>query len=157
MRMSPPVPAVPFREVQAGGATIDGHDLQGGCDVGTGIYSIHHSAKYFPEPHTFLPERWLDTTEYGSKESLELAQRAYNPFSVGSRQCIGKGLATMEMMSIFATVLYKFDFKIADGKIGCLGEGKVGAELGRNRVNEFQLYDHVIATKSGPVLQFRHR
>jgi hypothetical protein len=114
---------------------------------------FHHSPRYFPDPHVFKPERWLKSP-LGKAPQV---QAAFNPFSVGSRQCIGKGLAMMEMMGILATVLLKFDFKITDGEVGKIGEGKVGAERGRESVSEFQLYDHVIATKEGPFVQLRAR
>ena len=35
MRMSPPIPGIPFREVEAGGAQVDGHWIPGGYSVGT--------------------------------------------------------------------------------------------------------------------------
>lgn len=144
--MLPSVPASPFREVTRPGATIDSHVLLPGCEIGTGIYSIHHSAAYFEDPHVFKPERWLC-----SDAELKAIHQAYNPFSVGSRQCIGKGLAVLELMSTLAMIMTRFDFRIS----GELGEGVPGARLGRNRVGEFQLYDHVIAAKNGPLLQFR--
>jgi len=144
--MSPPVPASPFREVTTSGTTIDSHILSSGCEIGTGIYSIHHSSVYFKDPHVFKPERWLV-----SEEELKEIHLAYNPFSVGSRQCIGKGVAILELMTVLATIISRFDFRLK----GSLGEGKSGAEWGRDREEEFQMYDHVIAAKNGPVLQFR--
>jgi hypothetical protein len=59
--------------------------------------------------------------------------KAYNPFSVGSRQCIGKGLAIWKPMTVLATVLGRFEFR----GFCKLGEGKVGGVLGRDRVGEF--------------------
>jgi cytochrome P450 len=57
MRMSPSVQASLFREVSALGDTVDSHNLHPGCEIGTGIYAIHHSSTYFEDPPTFKPER----------------------------------------------------------------------------------------------------
>ena len=158
MRMSPSVGSSLWREVEVGGATVDNESIPPGCDVGTGIYSIHHNPEYFPEPFTFKPERWIVDKEAGvTREAVDNAQTAFTPFSHGPRGCIGKGLALMEMMSILATVLYRFDMKVADGLDARLGEGIPGAEFGRHREKELQLNDHVTAAKTGPMLQFRTR
>jgi cytochrome P450 len=123
---------------------IDGHFIPSGYDVGTCIYSIHHNADYYPDPFMYRPERWLEAG------STELARSAFNPFSVGPRGCIGKGLANTELMLTMAFMLSKFDFRRADG---ALGGGSPGAEYGRHRETEYQLYDHVTAAKDGPWIQ----
>jgi len=168
MRMAPPVASALFREVEDGGACIDGHHIPAGYDIGTCIYSIQHSAANFADPFTFMPERWLSDAEVrpglgaefdaGRAESVERikkAREALTPFSFGPRSCIGKSLAVMELMRIMAGVIYRFDWRIADGEAGRLGEGALGNEWGRHRQGEFQLYDHLTAAKKGPVLQFR--
>ncbi|KAG9244843.1 cytochrome P450 [Calycina marina] len=157
MRMSPSVGSALYREVENGGAFIDGDHIPAGYDVGTGIYSIHHNPEYFPYPFKYHPERWIVGPDASTKDSVERAQSAYTTFSLGPRGCIGKGLAMMEMMSVLATVLYKFDFKIPEGQLGRVGEGNIAAEFGRHRDDELQLKDQVTAAKFGPVLQFRPR
>ncbi|KAI9848834.1 MAG: hypothetical protein M1837_006350 [Sclerophora amabilis] len=149
MRMSPSVGSSLFREVQAGGAMVDGEFIPAGVDVGTPIYSIHHNPAYFPDPFAFLPERWLV-----SEASNTAGFGAYNPFSVGPRSCIGKGMALTELMLTMATVLLTLDFKLADGDEA---GGMLSAEWGRHRPDEFQLRDHVTAAKNGPMIHFRIR
>jgi len=155
--MSPPIGSSPFHEVDAGGITVDGEKLPAGCDVGTGIYSIHHNPKYYPEPFVYSPGRWLVSEEYSTQEAVELARSAFTPFSIGPRACIEKGLPMMELMSVLAGILCRFDYKVANGTEGIIGEGRPGAKMGREKAKEFQLYDHVTAAKKGPVLQFRPR
>ena len=154
MRMSPSVGSSLFREVQKGGAMVDGEFIPAGCDVGTPIYSIQHSAEYFSNPFTFSPERWIVGESGATQESVALASSAYVPFSSGPRGCVGKGMALTEMMLTMAVVLYRLDFKIAEGDSA---GGKPDAEWGRHRPNEFQLKDHVTAARDGPVLHFRER
>jgi len=40
---------------------------------------------------------------------------AYLPFSYGTRVCVGKTLAQMEMRVVVASVVQKFDMEMADG------------------------------------------
>lgn len=57
-----------------------------GTPVSMSVPDIHESPDIFPEPKTFLPERWL--TEDGTKVSNEL-DRWLCSFSKGTRQCLG--------------------------------------------------------------------
>jgi hypothetical protein len=79
---------------------------------------------------------------------------AYNPFSVGPRSCMGKGVALVEMMATFAVVLFRMDFKMADTDTA---GGKPGSVYGRHRTSEYQLRDHITSAKEGPSLRFRPR
>ncbi|KIA75653.1 cytochrome P450 [Aspergillus ustus] len=166
LRMAPAVASAPWREAtRPAGALIDGCFIPPGYDVGLGIYSIHHSERYFEDPFVFRPERWIvgdnesdPTGSATSKATIDRARSAFNPFSVGPRSCIGKALATAEIMFIMARVLSEFDFRKVEGPLGNLGEGDpVAGEYGHHRPEEFQMIDHVICAKEGPVLQFRSR
>ncbi|KAJ4360936.1 uncharacterized protein N0V89_001505 [Didymosphaeria variabile] len=57
--------------------------------VGCSAYELHFNAKVFPEPHEFQPERWLHATEEMSKY--------WFAFGAGSRACIARNLATLEL------------------------------------------------------------
>ena len=156
LRISPPVGAVPFREVLKGGATIDGHYIPEGMLVGCGIYAMHHNSGYFRDPLTYNPDRWLgDLKNESSVTATGLS--AYSPFSMGPRSCIGKGLALTEAMLAMATVCWGFDFRATDISGANIGGGKLGLGEARNRVNEFQLSDHITSAKTGPMIQFRPR
>ncbi|KAF2490392.1 benzoate 4-monooxygenase cytochrome P450, partial [Lophium mytilinum] len=157
MRMAPPIASALFREVEPSGAMIDGHFIPAGVDIGTCIYSVHHNSQYFTDPFQFMPERWLPLKDGSNKEEVQSAHSAFMPFSVGSRSCIGKALAMMELQSILANLLFFFDFRVAEGDVGAIGEGSKDAEWGRHREGEYQLYDHLTAMKYGPFLQFRKR
>ena len=154
MRMSPSVGSSLAREVQQGGAIVDGEFIPAGCDVGVPIYSIQHNLEYFSDPFTFLPERWMIGEQGTTQETVALASSAYVPFSSGPRGCIGKGMALTEMMLTMAMVLWRLDFKIADKDFA---GGNPDAEWGRHRPGEFQLRDHVTAARDGPLLHFRER
>jgi cytochrome P450 len=151
MRMSPSVGQALSREVPDGGAVVNGEFLPGGVEVGVPIYSIHHKEDYFVDPFKYNPERWLAEKNLTAQDAIEQTS-AFIPFSTGPRGCIGKGVALAEMMLTMAVVLYRLDFAMADeDKSG----GSIGAEYGRHRPDEFQLKDHVTASKDGPLLRFR--
>ncbi|RDW67212.1 cytochrome P450 [Aspergillus mulundensis] len=159
MRLSPSAASSLWREAETPGATVDGQYIPPGVDVGTCIYSIHHNPTYYPDPFTFRPERWIPS-ECGTVHKdadVGAARSAFNPFSLGPRSCIGKSLAYVELHLALANVLWAFDMRVARGTLGRIGEGNVGNEYGRHRVDEYQLYDHLTAAKEGPYLEFRPR
>ncbi|TKA72129.1 hypothetical protein B0A55_06358 [Friedmanniomyces simplex] len=80
--------------------------------------AIFHQAAYrseqnFARPNDFVPERWLQSppTEF-KDDSRDVLQ----PFMVGPRGCLGKGLAHAEMRLLLAKMLWHFDFELADAK-----------------------------------------
>ncbi|EAW08883.1 cytochrome P450 [Aspergillus clavatus NRRL 1] len=152
MRLAPAVPGAPPREILEGGASVDGVFLPAGTDCGTPTYSVHRQAEYYPEPETYIPERWIEgatcktATESWqvSKEAVEVARRAFCPFSIGPRGCIGKSMAFMEMRLTIARLMFLFDFELADRR----GEDEKG---------QLALVDHFTSAKYGPNVVVRKR
>jgi cytochrome P450 len=73
----------------------------------------------FHRPEDFVPERWLeDSDEY--KEFANDNRAVFQPFSVGTRNCIGRNrnLAYAEMRLILAKVLYHFDLSLEEEQTG---------------------------------------
>jgi cytochrome P450 len=140
LRMSPPTGSALWREVMTGGTSIDGHFIPAGCDVGVGIYAIHHNKALFPEPFEFRPERFLSRGNTGI-EPLN-ARRGFIPFSIGTRGCIGKGLAMAEIMLTMACIMRVSDFRCTDNEGSEVMEG------------EYKLWDHITGAKKGPWLHF---
>ncbi|CCD67644.1 CYtochrome P450 family [Caenorhabditis elegans] len=69
------------------------------------ISSVMYDPEIFPEPYEFKPERFLESD--GSLKKVE----ELVPFSIGKRQCLGEGLAKMELFLYFANLFNKFDIK----------------------------------------------
>ena len=69
------------------------------------IYAVQRSPKLWPEPHAFIPERWL------AKEGDPLfpIRGARRPFEFGPRNCIGQELAMIETKVIMVLMLRQFD------------------------------------------------
>ncbi len=88
---------------------LEGYELPTGTEVWVSIFHTHRNSEIYPEPLKFNPRRW---------ETLEVDNFQYNPFSAGSRKCIGAGFAMMEIKIVLAMLLQKFRFQ-------CLPEQKI--------------------------------
>lgn len=75
--------------------------LPAGTLVSVQIDTLHHNPAIFPEPHEFRPERWLDSPP----DLLEKMNRDHIPFLLGSRQCIARNLAMMELNTACGAIL----------------------------------------------------
>lgn len=148
MRLNPPVPGILPRCVLPGGIEIDGHSLATGVEVAVPIYALHHNPIYFEDPFAYRPDRWL--AEDVNEEEIEARQKAFTPFSMGPRGCIGKNMAYMEMMATMARVLFLFEIR----NVGTAGEGREDGVEGRRRKGEFQVRDCFISEKEGPMIEF---
>ena len=150
MRLSPSVGGLMAREVLPGGLEVEGHRLPAGTVIGTPHYAIHHNEAYYPEPFAFNPSRWM-----ARDASVQLAQSAFCPFSIGPRGCVGKTMAYAEMKILLARMIWLYDMRLKEGST--LGEGHPVLGLGRARKDEFQLYDWFAARVNGPMMEFKRR
>lgn len=73
------------------------------------FHLLHRHPKYWDDPDSFKPGRWLNMSE----EQSERQQGAYLPFSVGSRRCIGERLAEMEVHLVVAALVRAFRIELA--------------------------------------------
>jgi cytochrome P450 len=153
LRRVAPVPSHLPRVVLEGGMDIDGHHISAGAVVGVPMYALHNNPDYFPSPFTFLPERWIESPS-NSAENIALARKAFCPFSIGSRMCSGRSLAYMQLKLTLAHVLWRFDIREAPDEMG-RGGGSGGLGIGRERRDEFQMWDALGFGRDGPVVEVR--
>lgn len=158
LRMSPPVSGTLWRQLAADAdpskpLVIDGHVVPPGTHFGVNFYALHHDERHFPDSYTYKPERWLEADE----AALSHMNKAFAAFSIGPRGCAGKPMAYLEASLVVAKMLWYFDFEIASGDAGKVGEGTPGAAFGRHRPEEFQLWDIFSSTQEGPRLKFTPR
>lgn len=66
-------------------------------------YTTQRDPKVFQNPDKFDPARWL-TDEAVSNEAKE----SFMPFSKGTRACLGRNLALMELRLVTANLLSRF-------------------------------------------------
>jgi cytochrome P450 len=103
LRIFPPVSIALPR--YSPGATIDGHYVPAGVTVGNSTYEMSRDPRYWHEPDSFLPERWIGEGFHDNK-------KASQPFSTGPRGCLGINLAYLELNVTLAKVVYAFDFEL---------------------------------------------
>lgn len=63
-----------------------------GTILGCAAYSLHFDRSIFPDPYSFNPERWLD------KDVADEMSKSWFAFGAGSRACIARNLATVELL-----------------------------------------------------------
>ncbi|KAI0474773.1 cytochrome P450, partial [Xylaria cf. heliscus] len=107
MRIYPPLPFALPRVVPPPGESVDGHYLPGGTIVYTSPYAASMDPVNFQDPTRFMPERWLAEK---TRDVLDATQ----PFSLGSRGCMGKSLGLLELRLVMSKVIWKYDLKLLD-------------------------------------------
>ncbi|KAF7671803.1 hypothetical protein GT037_010026 [Alternaria burnsii] len=110
MRVYPPLPFPLPRVVPQGGDVVDGHFIPEGTIVSTNPFAASMSSQNFLNPWKFDPERWL--TKDG-EDTLGASQ----PFSLGTRSCLGRSLAWLELRTILAKLYFKYDLKLLDPQL----------------------------------------
>lgn len=82
--------------------------------------TMHRRADLFPEPDSFIPERFLPVEDPARFQ--EVPKDAWRPFEKGPRNCIGQELAMLEIKVAVALTIREFDVKDAykefDEKMG---------------------------------------
>ncbi|EXJ86111.1 hypothetical protein A1O1_06480 [Capronia coronata CBS 617.96] len=82
-----------------GGAKLGGrYNIPEGTIVGAQAFTVHRDGAIFPDPDSFIPERWEQPTE--------AMKDAFFPFGLGSRVCLGIHLASNELL-LGAFVFFK--------------------------------------------------
>jgi cytochrome P450 len=93
MRLDPSISLVLPRIVSKGGMVFDGNFAPEGTEVGMTPALVNRDERiYGKDAAEFRPERWLE-----SEEKTTLYNRVNGTFGWGTRGCLGKELALMEM------------------------------------------------------------
>jgi hypothetical protein len=90
----------------------------------------------------------------GNEEACKTSHDCLGTFSTGSRSCAGNSMTYLESSLVLAKTIWYFEFEATAGDLGKIGEGTPGAQDGRERVDEFQIYDIFTARHEGPYLTF---
>lgn len=72
--------------------------------IGTDLY--YTDKRNFVEPEKFIPERWTTRPE------LIIKKNACIPFVMGPYKCPGKAIAMMELRSVIAKVVCRYDISL---------------------------------------------
>jgi cytochrome P450 len=80
-----------------------------GCSVWAMHLIIQRNPKYWKDPNSFIPERWL----VGPDHPLYPVKGAWRPFEFGPRNCLGQTLAVMELKVVLAMTIRDFEIQPA--------------------------------------------
>ncbi|GJE87389.1 cytochrome P450 [Phanerochaete sordida] len=132
LRLYPVVPSGSQRapERGSGGAVLGEHFIPEGTSVRVHFWSVHRDARNFARPDAFVPERWLASTptnpttpapgkdlglDTGLGKDFVHDARAFVPFSAGPWNCVGRGLALLELRCVTAHLLQRLDIRFKEG------------------------------------------
>lgn len=87
---------------------IKDYDVPAGTQIMVIANILHHNPKYWSDPMTFNPERFLS----GEKHH----PFAFIPFSAGPRNCIGQKFGLMEEKAVIAKIFRKFSVTSLDAR-----------------------------------------
>ncbi|KIW34719.1 uncharacterized protein PV07_01477 [Cladophialophora immunda] len=125
LRLTPPATINLPRYVPEGGRVVAGTFFPAKTIVGMSALPVHLNQETFgPDAEMFNPDRWINGSGGISPEEM---QRYWMPFGHGSRQCIGKNVAMMELVKLVGTLLLYFDVELVTdgGGFGGSGEKKL--------------------------------
>lgn len=105
MRLHPPIHSL--SRTNPASVTLGGYTIPAGTNLMLSIYGVHRSPRYWPEPEKFDPDR------FAPDAAARRHPKAFMPFSVGKRRCIGAGFAMAEAVLVLANLVRRFRFRLA--------------------------------------------
>ncbi|KAF6809741.1 trichothecene c-15 hydroxylase [Colletotrichum plurivorum] len=132
MRMYPPAPASSPRMAREGGDTIVGQYIPEGTALDVWQWAVFNNPDHFTAPEEFVPERWLGDDRFAND-----AKQAFQPFSVGPRNCLGKNLAYAEMRLILTRLVWNFDIRLAEDSLDWANKSEVYVLWQKGPVNVY--------------------
>ena len=100
MRLYPPVWS--FIRKAVAEDEIGGHKVKPGDKMVMCSYIVHHHPKYWDDPDTFNPDRFLP------ENAKKRKRYSYLPFGAGRRSCIGGALSLIENTLALTQLLRRF-------------------------------------------------
>ena len=100
MRVYPPIWGL--IRVAVGEDEIGGVKINPGDRVTLFAYAAHHNPKFWPEPESFQPERWM------AGNAKKHVKYSYIPFGGGKRACIGGAMSQVENTLALSLLLRRF-------------------------------------------------
>ncbi|KAJ0801663.1 putative premnaspirodiene oxygenase [Helianthus annuus] len=110
LRVHPPVPLLLPRESRER-CMIDGYDMPSQTRVIINYWAIARDPANWKDPNVFIPERFHDELRDYKGHDFE-----YIPFGAGRRICPGMEFGMVNSELSLASLLYHFDWKLADGE-----------------------------------------
>ncbi|KAG9026657.1 hypothetical protein FRB95_008627 [Tulasnella sp. JGI-2019a] len=74
-----------------------------GSEVVIDMSGVHHNPRYWPDPYTFKPDRFLDAN---------WPREAHTSFWLGPRACMGKRFAEVEAMTVITLIVRRYKLTV---------------------------------------------
>jgi cytochrome P450 len=103
LRLRPVLPIVVRR--LAAPMVVGGYEIPAGIALTPCIHLVHRRADVYPQPHRFMPERFLESPA---------GTYTWIPFGGGVRRCLGASFAQFEMKQVLGTILSEVDLRAAE-------------------------------------------
>lgn len=105
LRLFPTIPSIPRIALQD--ITLAGFEIPAHAKVFISIYLVHRHPEFWQEATLFKPERFLQVSQ----------PKAYIPFGLGERYCLGKNLAMLQGQILLSMLVKEFDYELADQQV----------------------------------------
>ncbi|XP_024029893.1 cytochrome P450 71D11 [Morus notabilis] len=109
LRLHPSAPLLLPRECREK-CEINGYEIPVKTQVIVNAWAIGRDPKYWTEPESFIPERFLDSSIDYKGTNFE-----YIPFGAGRRICPGMSFGLINVELPLAMFLYHFDWRLPNG------------------------------------------
>lgn len=98
-----------FPRVAVKDDNLCGLKVKKGTQVNFYYNVINKDPRFFTDPESFIPERWLGDNTY-SQDKGKLDPFCFVPFSSGPRNCVGQNLAMIEARIMISLFVRTFEF-----------------------------------------------
>lgn len=141
LRLVPAINGHGSHRMAARSTTVEGVFVPAGTLVSADPYSIHRRPDYWTFPNEFRPERWLSEYSGPGSPYEKDNKRAWLPFLVGPRVCIGREMALQTLRLAVAKIVYNFDLSLENAEF----------EWDRDAGSHFVWHDFDVQVKIAPV------
>jgi len=107
LRLSPPIYAVDRQAIADD--CVCGYRIPKGVSILVSQYLMHRHPKYWDDPLTFDPDRFLPA------QAAQRPPYSYFPFGGGPRRCVGMRLALMSIPLLIATLARRYRLRLKPG------------------------------------------
>lgn len=116
----------PSATLGAPGHTVN--NLPPNVRVHAQAWSLHRNPDVFPDPESWNPGRWMNSSE----EQLKEMHRWFWAFGSGGRMCVGSNLAILDMKAIVSIIWSNFKTVTIDGQGMVHNGGYVAEPMGKD-------------------------
>ncbi|KAL8150313.1 hypothetical protein V2J09_020121 [Rumex salicifolius] len=110
LRLHPPGPLLSWARLSITDTTIDGHHVPAGTTAMVNMWAIARDPKYWADPLTFSPERFLTESETDLGFCIMGSDLRLAPFGSGRRSCPGKSLGLTTITFWLGSLLHEFEW-----------------------------------------------